>query len=286
MKRTRRVDFTMSDLDQIPLFDESQLPAGRELLLPIEVQRHQFSGERVARNQERYAAIVQALGEGLGVRQIARAFACSQHTIEGIRERSASAVATQKEQTGAKLRRLVRMTLERLEECLEKDLISPGQLPVTAGILIDKSLAWEGQATATVTHRHEIDQDAVRRLFASLQPPGALVMEANFVDVEAAPDSKSGDWARNVLSHNDERGYGVSDGVNSGAATTVSLTLPPLPTITTAGSSTTSTVTTAAAATMAADGGGGGRDLTGGLHISMDVALENLNVKGALHERV
>lgn len=278
---------------QIPLFDESQLPAGRELLLPAEVQRHQFTGERVARNEQRYAAIVQALGEGLGVRQIARAFSCSQHTIEVIRERSAVQVATQKEQTGAKLRRLVRMTLERLEECLEKDLISPGQLPVTAGILIDKSLAWEGQATATVTHRHEIDQDAVRRLFASLQPPAALVMEANFVDVEAAPDSKSGDWACNVLSHNVEHGAGVSDGVNSGAATTVPLTLPPLPTITTADSPTTTTITTAADPMPPAEGesagrkaGGGGRDLTGGLHISMDAASENLNEKGALYERV
>ena len=177
---------------QAALFDESQLPLGRELLMPESQQRHQFTGERVARNRERYDAIVQALGEGLGVRQIARAFGVSQHTIECIREREAALVATEKQRTGAKLRRLVRMTLDALEEALIAGAIAPGQLPVTAGILIDKSLNWDGQSVATVTVRHELDQEKVRAMFARLQGP---ILEAEMV----APDTQSGVCEPNCL---------------------------------------------------------------------------------------
>jgi len=154
------------DLVQAPLFDESQLPAGRELLMSETEQRKRFTGEHVARNRERYDAIVAALGEGLGVRQIARAFGVSQHTIEAIRERDAALVATLKERTGAQLRRLVRMSLEALEEALAQNKIAPGQLPVAAGILIDKSLLWDGQATAIVSvpgiHRASPEARCVR----------------------------------------------------------------------------------------------------------------------------
>lgn len=170
-------------LEQAPLFDEAELPAGRELLVPVEEQRHRFTGELVARNVAKYAAIVGALGEGLGVRQIARAFGVSHHTVECIRERESALVATEKERTGRKLRRLVRMSLDALEEALTAGTISAGQLPITAGILIDKSLLWDGQATAIVAHRHELDQEKVRRLFNALQGPL----------IELAPDSESGE---------------------------------------------------------------------------------------------
>jgi hypothetical protein len=182
----------MSNLDQIPLFDESQLPSGWELLLPAEEQRHRFTGERVALNQARHQAIIQALGEGLGIRQICRAFSVSQHTVEGIRERDASLVATEKERTGRQLRRIVRMTLGRLEEALENDEITPGQLPVTAGILIDKSLNWDGQPTHTIAVRHELDQAKVLEMFRQMQQP---VIEAELVSMGGTPDSQSTDIA-------------------------------------------------------------------------------------------
>jgi hypothetical protein len=172
-------------LEQPPLFDESQLPVGRELLLPEEEQQRRFTGAVVARNQSRYQAIVQALGEGLGVRQICRAFGVSHHVVQVIRERDAALVATEKQDTGRKLRRLVRLALERFEDGLANGEITAGQIPVATGILIDKSLAWEGhQQPITVRHELELDQWKLRAMFAALQAP--------VIDVELAPDSESG----------------------------------------------------------------------------------------------
>lgn len=210
-------------LEQAPLFDESQLPVGRELLMPIEEQRHRFSGELVARNQARYQAIVAALGEGISMRSICKAFAVSQHTVEGIRERDAALVATEKERTGRKLRLLVRMAVDRLQEAFEKNELSAGQLPVTLGILVDKSLNWEGQSTQTVTLRHEIDQSKVLAFFASLAaplnlPPGP-VLEA----VEVTPDYQSGDSAAKAPPIATSSGRGAIDGSICG---------PPAPTTT------------------------------------------------------
>lgn len=201
---------------QIALFDESQLPSGRELLLPLEEQRHRFTGGQVRLNQERYAALVSALGEGLGVRQICRAFKVSPHTLETIRERDAELVATEKERSGRKLRRLVRMTMDRLEEALANDEITAGQLPVTLGILVDKSLAFEGQAVATVTVRHEIDQEQVRRMFQELQGP--------VIDVESAPIGHAPDFGSGAIPQNGQQKQVIEpvcevNGVNLGART-------------------------------------------------------------------
>ncbi|MBK8002309.1 MAG: helix-turn-helix domain-containing protein, partial [Verrucomicrobia bacterium] len=171
--------------DQIALFDESQLPAGRELLLPAEEQRRRFTADMVARNQERYRAIVGAIAEGLGVRQICRAFGVSHHTVQAIRERDPQLVATEKERARGEFRQLVRLASDRLREALENDELAPGQLPVALGILVDKSLALEGQPMMTVAVRHEVDQESVRRMFESLAQPVTL-------DVRAL-DSESGE---------------------------------------------------------------------------------------------
>jgi hypothetical protein len=150
------------------LFDESQLPIGRDLLWPDDVQRKRFTAEHVARNAGKYRAIVSALGEGLGIRQIARAFGVSHHTVAAIRERDAALVATEKEQMGRKFMRLARLAAERLEEALVNDQITPGQLPVAVGILADKSLMWTGQAVTQHVVRHEFALEAVKAQFAAV----------------------------------------------------------------------------------------------------------------------
>jgi len=173
----------MEAIAQLPLFDASMFVGGAELLLPQEEQRHRFTGELVARNEARYLGIVNALGQGLSRRQIARAFEVSHHTVQAIFEREAKLVATEKESTGRQLRRVVRMSLDALEEALNNGEIPKGSLPVTTAILIDKSLNWDGQSTATVTVRHEVDQEKVRALFESLRQP---VLEAEVLTADSA----------------------------------------------------------------------------------------------------
>jgi len=206
MSDTKPVESLQSQ-EQPQLFDEKELPVGRELLWSDEKQRHQFTGEVVARNQAKYQAIIDALGEGLGVRQISRAFHVSHHTVIGIRERESNLVAAQKERTGIELRRLVSMATEAVQEALADRLIPAASLPVTLGILIDKSLTWDGQATAIVRHEHQIDQGKVLASFAELRAP---ILEA---EVEAS-DSESGALALNPPQKENEQSQCVNDAVN------------------------------------------------------------------------
>lgn len=165
---------------QLALFDPSALPAGRELLLPVEEQRHRFTAEQVALNVERYAAIVSAIAEGLGVRQICRAFGVSHHTVLAIREKDPALIATEKERHRGEFRNLVRLAADRLREALEKDELSPSALPVALGILQDKSLALEGMPSMVVSVRHELDQDAVTSAFRRLQQQATAVIDVSF----------------------------------------------------------------------------------------------------------
>jgi hypothetical protein len=140
---------------QPELFDESALPIGHELLtIEKDEKRGRFTGEIVARNRERYAAIVRALAEGFGIRQIARAFHVSCNTIFAIRDREGHAIETEKKQLAGLMGRFVRMSVERLIE--EHDQIPVGQLPVALGIVQDKRALLEGDPTVRVDERIEV----------------------------------------------------------------------------------------------------------------------------------
>lgn len=173
-------------VQQEELFDASELPLGLELLhIDDNERRGVFTGERIARDKARYQAIVQALAEGLGIRQIARAFKVSPHTISAIREREVELIATEKQGLIRLAGRACRLSLERYVEALEKNEISPGQIPVGFGIIMDKKLLLEGEATSRIeTTRREFDRDAVTRYIEGLPSANPAVAQL--------PDSGSG----------------------------------------------------------------------------------------------
>lgn len=253
----------MEAIAQLPLFDASMFVGGAELLLPKEEQQHRFTGELVARNEGKYLGIVNALGQGLSRRQIARAFAVSHHTIQVIFEREPSLVATEKERTGRQLRRVVRMSLDALEEALDNGEIPKGSLPVASAILIDKSLNWDGQSTATVTIRHEVDQEKVRALFDSLRQP---VLEAELV---------TADSASSALVLNSPPIEPFPDHVSAVVAVPSHAAHP--------ATATNAPTGTATLAPQAESGGGGDRDRKGGAHIPIGSTSENLTPKHFPH---
>lgn len=104
----------------------------------------------MAPNQDKYAAIVPAIAEGLGVRHIAQAFGVSHHTVTANRERGPHLVATEKERFDKRVNRLRELAAERLEEALNDRLIQAGQVPVAFGVSVDKSLALAGEPTVRV----------------------------------------------------------------------------------------------------------------------------------------
>lgn len=106
-----------------------------------------FSGERLARQRpEVYRGVCQALAEGISARAIARAYRVSPGTVAAIREREAVSIGALKTGLAADARRGATLAIERIIE--EIDQIKREQLPVVAGILIDKMQILEGAPTS------------------------------------------------------------------------------------------------------------------------------------------
>lgn len=170
---------------QEELFDAAALPLGHELLKLEERARNpEFTGERVAKDRERYEGIVRALAEGLGTRAIARAFRVSPHVVSAIRSREAQLVATEKKEVSRKMGDFVRMGVERLVE--EIDTIPIGQLSVSVGIIADKKALLDGDPTMRVESglsRSAVTVEELRRVLAEVRErQKAVVVDAPLLD--------------------------------------------------------------------------------------------------------
>ena len=97
-----------------------------------------------------YRAIVDGLGQGLGVRQLCRAYRVSHHTVAAVMARESAAVATLKERTVSVLRTFGRLAADRLLD--EVDQIPIQSLPIALGIAVEKAELLSGGATSRIEH--------------------------------------------------------------------------------------------------------------------------------------
>ena len=135
-----------------PLFSEEVLDA-----LTSAEARGEYTGERLfSQRPDIYRATVELLGQGVGVRQIARTLRVSHNTIAAVRRREGDTVDTLKEATVQALARFVGAASERLLE--EVHAIKLEALPVALGIAAEKLLLLTGQATQRVAHVDEAPQ--------------------------------------------------------------------------------------------------------------------------------
>lgn len=135
-----------------PLFSEDVLEA-----LTSAEARGEYTGERLfSQRPDIYRAVVELLGQGVGVRQIARTLRVSHNTIAAVRRREGETVDTLKEGTVQALARFVGAASERLLE--EVHTIKIEALPVALGIATEKLLLLTGQATQRVAHVDEAPQ--------------------------------------------------------------------------------------------------------------------------------
>lgn len=148
-----------------PLLFEAMPEARENLNCTARANRKEYTAEWLFKYRRKdYDAIVTALSEGFGIRQICRALHVSHHTVELVRLRESSLVATLKKGTVEKLRTFVRLASDRLiDEVYDMKLES---LPVAIGILTEKAQLLDGEATARVEeHRvvtHRDYEDMVR----------------------------------------------------------------------------------------------------------------------------
>lgn len=173
------MDSNLPAESQPELFDPAALPLGHELLTLAQDERAgKFTGELIARNRVRYAAIVRCLAEGIGIRATSRAFGVSTNTVSAIREREAGAIETEKKELSTLMGRFVRMSVERLIE--EVDAIPIGQLSVSAGIISDKKALLDGDPTIRIEERIEValSPGDLRAMLATMRAKRAIDVAA------------------------------------------------------------------------------------------------------------
>jgi hypothetical protein len=114
-------------------------------------RRGEFTAERLMESRPTiYRAIVDGLGQGLGVRQLCRAYRVSHHTVAAVMARESAAVATLKERTVSVLRTFGRLAADRLLD--EVDQIPIQSLPIALGIAVEKAELLAGGATSRIEH--------------------------------------------------------------------------------------------------------------------------------------
>jgi len=114
-------------------------------------RRGEFTAERLMESRPTiYKALVDGLGQGLGVRQLCRAYRVSHHTVAAVMARESAAVATVKERTVSVLRTFGRLAADRLLD--EVDQIPIQSLPIALGIAVEKAELLSGGATSRIEH--------------------------------------------------------------------------------------------------------------------------------------
>jgi hypothetical protein len=114
-------------------------------------RRGEFTAERLMESRPTiYKALVDGLGQGLGVRQLCRAYRVSHHTVAAVMARESAAVATLKERTVSVLRTFGRLAADRLLD--EVDQIPIQSLPIALGIAVEKAELLSGGATSRIEH--------------------------------------------------------------------------------------------------------------------------------------
>ena len=152
-------------------------------------RRGEFTAERLMESRPTiYRAIVDGLGQGLGVRQLCRAYRVSHHTVAAVMARESQAVATLKERTVSVLRTFGRLAADRLLD--EVDQIPIQSLPIALGIAVEKAELLSGGATSRIEHSESgpTHDDYLRMI-------GGKVIEAEVVPIgfegEEAPQKEA-----------------------------------------------------------------------------------------------
>jgi hypothetical protein len=132
--------------EQDELFDVRLLDQGWELLVPFDRARHVFTTHKIQRDRERFAAILQAIGEGQSFSAIARAFRVSRHTLAAIVAIHPEVVAQERKRGAGRFAVLARLAADRMID--EIGSMPLQSLPIVLGVATEKSLLLDGLATS------------------------------------------------------------------------------------------------------------------------------------------
>lgn len=175
--------------DQALLFDEAQFFAGA---VDGSAKRYaEHTGMTTQRRDELVQTMLERIAAGASQREVARLFKVSRNTVAAIvaQAEAAGKLEPYKQRVSKKLGRAIESGVEQFVEALESGEISPGQLPVSIGILSDKKAQIDGEATVTVEHRKTGEREQIAQYIESL-PSAAPESES-----AASGDESSGSGA-------------------------------------------------------------------------------------------
>jgi hypothetical protein len=137
------------------------LPA---ITTPEETCPSLYTGQKLAeRDPEKYARVVQSLGEGKPLSRIAKAEKIAPETVSAILKRENKSVDAVQSLTAGLTSYASQACLMKIIEKLDKDEIPAGVLPITFGILRDKEKNDLGMATSVIEHKASLTIDDVRK---------------------------------------------------------------------------------------------------------------------------
>lgn len=124
--------------------------------------QERFTGADVEKDARLVAAVLSAVSAGVPRRNICELARISSHTVQGIVERAEKdgRIAPFRTRIAAMVRRGAETIATSLIEDVEKGELPAASKPVALGILVDKSLLLDGEATARLEVRH-VDPEGV-----------------------------------------------------------------------------------------------------------------------------
>ena len=129
-----------------------------------------FTGQKLAeKDPEKYARIVQSLGEGKPLSRIAKSEKVAPETVSAILKRENKSVDAVQTLTAGLTSYASQACVMKIIEKLEKDEIPAGVLPITFGILRDKEKNDLGMATSVIEHKASVSIEDVRKELAEMK---------------------------------------------------------------------------------------------------------------------
>ena len=129
-----------------------------------------FTGQKLAeKDPEKYARIVQSLGEGKPLSRIAKSERVAPETVAAILKRESKSVEAVQSLTAGLTSYASQACIAKIIQKLDEDAIPAGVLPIMFGILRDKERADLGQATSVIEHKASLTIDDVRRELAEMK---------------------------------------------------------------------------------------------------------------------
>ena len=129
-----------------------------------------YTGQKLAeRDPEKYARVVQSLGEGKPLSRIAKTERISPETVSAILKRENKSVDAVQTLTAGLTSYASQACLMKIIEKLDKDEIPAGVLPITFGILRDKEKNDLGMATSVIEHKASLSIEDGRKELAEMK---------------------------------------------------------------------------------------------------------------------